>query len=68
MSELEGLRHISLMSNADAGRFIFITMWESASDKRQAAASGFVKAQIDRIAPLFAAPPHIDNYSVALDH
>ncbi len=67
MRELEGLRQISLMSNADAGRFIVITMWESALHKGQAEASGFVKAQIDRIAPLFAAPPHIDNYSVALD-
>jgi uncharacterized protein (DUF952 family)/quinol monooxygenase YgiN len=60
-----GLQHIGLLTNAEANLLIIQTLWESAEQEQATERSGFVKAQIAKVAELMAGPPRIEHYTLA---
>ncbi len=68
MKELPGLQHIILLTAPTTHTFLVTTIWETGDHKMSAETSGFVKAQIDNVAALFAAPPSIAHYTVPVYH
>jgi heme-degrading monooxygenase HmoA len=62
----KGFKSVHLLTDPDTNKFISITIWESENDMIAGESSGYLQEQLDKIAALFAAPPTIQHYVVAV--
>lgn len=62
--EQEGFRGANLFTNPRTGQFISTTIWKTEEDMISSDKSGYLKAQLDKVANLFTVPPVIDHYNV----
>ncbi len=64
--EQEGFRHALLLSDADTGKAISVTVWETEADMQAGEASGYLREQMAKAAAGFAAPPTTEHYEVSV--
>lgn len=64
--EQPGFRGFLVLTDREADRAITISLWETEADRDAGEATGYARAQLARIGPLFAAPPVFESYAVDL--
>ena len=57
---------MKLLTDPDTNKFISITFWDTENDMVASEASGYLKAQLEKITALFVGPPTIQHYVVSL--
>jgi len=62
--EQQGFRGANLFSNPQTGKFISTTIWKTEQDMISSDKSGYLKAQLDKVAILLTEPPVIEHYIV----
>lgn len=63
--EQKGFIRATLLTDLDTNKFISITIWETENDMIASESSGYLKKQLNKIAPLFVGPPSIQHYVVS---
>jgi len=63
--EQKGFKRGHLLTDPDTNKFISITIWETENDMIAGESSGYLKKQLNKIAPLFVGPPSIQHYVVS---
>lgn len=64
LRDQKGFCGARLMTDADSGQGLMITLWESADVMRANEASGFFREQLARFGPVLSAPPSAQRYEV----
>ncbi|GMA15227.1 hypothetical protein E5F05_01325 (plasmid) [Deinococcus metallilatus] len=66
LREQAGFRGARLLTDANSGKGLMITLWESEAQMRANEASGFFREQLARFAPVLSAPPSAEHYEVSV--
>jgi heme-degrading monooxygenase HmoA len=64
--ELPGFRGALLLTEPGTGNAISVSLWETEAELQAGETSGYVRAQLANLGPLFAVPPRFDVYQVSL--
>ena len=59
-----GFRGFLVLTDHEGDRAVTLSLWATAADRDAGEASGYARAQLARIGPLFAAPPVFESYAV----
>lgn len=55
-----------LLTDADSGKGLMVTLWDSEAQLRASEASGFFREQLARFQPVLSAPPSAERYEVSV--
>jgi len=64
LKQQDGFCDARLLTDADSGRGLMITNWESEAHMRANEASGWFREQLARFQPVLSAPPSAERYEV----
>ena len=56
-----------LMTDANTGKALSITVWESQADMEAGESGGYYQEQIAKFGSLFAGPPVVDHYELSVN-
>ena len=64
----KGFQGAYLMTDAESGKALSITVWESEADMMAGeSSSGYYQEQIAKFGGLFAGPPDLDHYELSVE-
>ena len=61
-----GFKGLLLLNERATGKGISITLWETPVDLKASETSGYLRQQLDKVAPLLSKPPVIGVYEVSI--
>jgi heme-degrading monooxygenase HmoA len=66
VQQQKGFKGISLLVDRNTGKGMSIVLWETEADMTAGEVSGFLREQIAKMAPTFAAPPITKHCEVSV--
>ncbi len=66
LRQLDGFKNSRFLSNADTGKCLMVTLWESAEHRKGAETNGFLQGVMADMKEFFAGPPTVDYYEVGV--
>lgn len=66
MQEQPGFRGTTFLVNETGNTVISISLWQTEADMQASEASGYLQAQLAKVAPFVTAPPTNEHYEVSV--
>lgn len=66
LKQLDGFKNSRFLTNADTGKCLMVTLWETEGHRKGAETNGFLQDTMTAMKDFFASPPVIDYYEVGV--